>query len=73
MVGVVGLVESLPGRTAGELVGMTNAAEIRQFLLREVRGVRELLAERFAALEKLPLPAMPDRCPLCDSRLREAA
>lgn len=73
MVAVVGLVESLPGRTAGELVGMTHAGEIRQFLLGEVRGVRSLLAERFAALEKLPAPEMPEHCPLCDSRLRDAA
>lgn len=69
---VIGLVESLPGRTAGQLAGMSHAAEIRMYLLGEVRQVRQLMAERLGALEHLPLPQMPSHCPVCAHELEVA-
>ena len=71
--GVIQLVESLPGRTASTLAGMSHTAAIRTYLLDEVRMVRQDIADRFTSLEKLPLPAMPTHCPLCQTQLKEAA
>lgn len=42
--------DSLPGRVAGELAGMTDAADIRALLLRETRAIRSSMAEHVGKL-----------------------
>jgi phage terminase Nu1 subunit (DNA packaging protein) len=61
---VIGAVESLPGRCAAELTGMTDAAEIRSYLLTEVRRIRETWSQAFAELARIP-DDPPKHCPVC--------
>lgn len=42
--------DGLPGRTAGQLAGMTDPAAIRKFLLDETRRIRAAMAEAFRKL-----------------------
>lgn len=49
-VAVASQLEGLPGRMASTLAGMTDAAEVRQALLDEVRRIRSALAAAIRAL-----------------------